>query len=95
MDVVLTFISTFLTIYLICIFGWALLSWFRIGYDHPLHPVQNFLNSIIMPYLKLFQGFIPPVSLGGAQLDLSAMVGMLLIYPILLQYVLPALQDAF
>lgn len=94
MNTVFDFIAVFLQIYLLCIFAWALMSWFRIGWGHPLYPVQNFLNSIIDPYVKVFRQFIPPVQLGsGMMLDLSAMIGMFVII-FVLKFVLPAIAPA-
>lgn len=83
MELVINILSTFLTIYIICIFAWALISWLpmispSLAYNDGVNSVRRFLDSVVLPWVKLFR-FVPPVRMGGAMLDLSAMVAMLVL----------------
>jgi uncharacterized protein YggT (Ycf19 family) len=101
MEAVIQILSTFLTIYIICIFAWALISWLpmispSLAHNDGVNAVRRFLDSVVLPYVKLFR-FVPPVRVGGAMLDLSAMVAMLAIIiggPIVLQLLATALGVA-
>ena len=81
MEALLDILRTFLTIYTICVFGWALISWLpmispSLAYNDGVVAVRRFLDSIVLPYVRLFR-FIPPVRAGGAMIDLSALVAIL------------------
>lgn len=81
MELVIELLSTFLTIYLLCVFAWVLLSWLpMISPQLAHHPivgtVRGFLDSVVLPWVRLFR-FVPPVNLGGTLLDLSALVAIL------------------
>jgi YggT family protein len=73
-------------IYLVAmIYGWlivarALLSWFRLRHDHPLFRVRRVLTWLTEPYLRLFRGIIPTARIGAVGLDLSAMVGLIVLF---------------
>ena len=81
MELLIDVLSTFLTIYTICVFAWALASWLpmvspQLAYNDTVVSVRRFLDSVVMPYVRLFR-FIPPVRVGGAMVDLSALVAIL------------------
>jgi len=76
-------LSTFLTIYIICVFAWALISWLpmispSLAYNSGVVSVRRFLDSVVLPYVRLFR-FIPPIRAGGAMIDLSALVAILVL----------------
>ena len=94
MDTLYTVLNTFLSVYLLCIFVWALLSWIpmfspSLAYNDTVVSLRGFLDSIVLPWVKLFS-FIKPVQLGGAMLDLSALVAILVLIATQ-RYVLPAI----
>lgn len=81
MEAVIQVLSTFLTIYTICVFAWALISWLpmispQLAYNDTVVAIRRFLDSVVLPYVRLFR-FIPPVRMGGTMLDLSALVAIL------------------
>ena len=83
MATVIELLSIFLTIYTLCIFAWALISWLpmispSLAYNPTLVSVRRFLDSVVLPYVKLFR-FIPPIRAGGAMIDLSALVAILVL----------------
>ena len=97
METVINFIGYFLQVYMLCFFVWALLSWipqFAPGVmSNPvLSGIQEFLNSIIMPWVRLFS-FVRPLQLGGVMLDMSSLVAFLVLI-IVANYVYPALAQA-
>ncbi|MBC7644217.1 MAG: YggT family protein [Thermoleophilia bacterium] len=83
-------VTTILYVYLLCLLVWALMSWIvqlspGTAYNPYVRKAQRFLDSIVMPYTRLFQ-FIKPVRLGGGYLDLSflaAMISLIIVINIL------------
>ncbi len=91
------FLDLFLTIYMICIVGWALISWLpmvspQLAYNETVAAIRRFLDSIVLPYIKLFRG-IPPIRIGDMLLDLSAIVAIILL-SVVRSWVLPTLFSA-
>jgi len=77
---VLNIVITILYVYLLCLLVWALMSWVMqlspgTAYNPYVRKAQRFLDSILMPYIRLFQ-FIKPVRLGGGYVDLSSLAAM-------------------
>lgn len=97
MEIIVNFIGYFLQIYMLCFFVWALLSWIPqfapSAMSNPiLSGIQEFLNSIIMPWVRLFS-FVRPLQLGGVMLDMSSLVAFLVLI-VVANYVYPALAHA-
>ncbi len=61
-------------IYLLAIFGRALLSWFPLNPDGVMATVGGFLNLVTDPVMKPVRRSVPPLRLGGFALDMSAIV---------------------
>lgn len=81
METVIEVLATFLTIYTLCVFAWVLISWLpmmspQLAYNETVVSIRRFLDSVVLPYVRLFR-FVPPVRVGGAMLDLSALVAIL------------------
>lgn len=79
MDIVLRYINVLLTIYLLCVFAWVLFSWLPRTYNPVLTPIRSFLDSIVNPYMNIFRSIVKPISAGGALIDLSPILGMLVL----------------
>lgn len=80
MELLIQVLRTFYTVYFICIFAWALISWLpmispQAAYNSTILSIRRFLDSVVLPYVRLFR-FVPPVRMGAAMLDLSALVAM-------------------
>lgn len=83
MEVLIQVLSTFLTIYIICVFAWVLISWLpmvspSLAYNEGVISIRRFLDSVVLPYVRLFR-FIPPMRIGGAMIDLSSLVAILVL----------------
>jgi YggT family protein len=50
-----SFVWAFTSIYILLIFGWVLLSWVRIPYSRTFAAVQEFLDEVVRPYIRLFR----------------------------------------
>jgi YggT family protein len=70
-DSISLFVSVFVSIYVLALIAFILLSWFRLPYS--LSGVQRFLHELCDPYLRLWRRL--PLRFGP--LDLSAMVAIL------------------
>ncbi len=57
---------------------WIVLSWVvsfgRLGFDHPVRRFYDALSRGVEPILRPIRNVIPPVRIGGAALDLSPLV---------------------
>ena len=62
------FLDIFMSVYVLAIFVYILLSWFRLPYS--LQPVQRFLYDVCEPYLALLAA--PAAVLRFGPIDLSA-----------------------
>jgi uncharacterized protein YggT (Ycf19 family) len=69
-DSVQTFVSVFIWVYMLLIFAYVILSWFRAPYS--MNPVVRFLHDVCDPYLRLFRRVIPPLG----PLDISPIVAV-------------------
>jgi len=83
------FVRVFVGIYILLIFVYVLLSWFRIPYSRTFSAVQQFLDEVVTPYLRLFRGRIP--TLGPIDLSPIVAVVVLLVAAELVNYLIGAL----
>jgi YggT family protein len=74
------YVSALFIVYIILIFARILISFLpRVPYNRPLRMVLDFVTETTDPYLNFFRRFIPPVGGGGLALDLSPMVGIIVL----------------
>lgn len=72
----LRFLDAVYYVYLLLIFLYILLSWFRLPYNIWLSRLERFLYDVVNPYLAVFRRFLPMLRLGGMGLDLSPIVAI-------------------
>ena len=78
---VATYVNAIFIVYIILIFARILLSYIpRIPYNPALRAVVGFIEETVDPYLNLFRRFIPPVGGGGFALDLSPILGIIVLF---------------
>jgi len=57
---------------------WIVLSYIvsfgRLGWEHPVRKIYDALSKVIEPILRPIRNVIPPVRIGGAALDLSPLI---------------------
>ena len=70
-DQVELFINVFTTVYLLAVFLYVLMSWFRLPYS--LNPVQRFLYDVVEPYLRLWRRILP---LSFGPIDFTPMIAI-------------------
>ena len=78
------YVDNLFFVYLILIFARIVISWvitFRgsLPYSRPLRAVTDFIESVVDPYLNFFRRFLPPLGGGRMMLDLSPIVGVLVL----------------
>ena len=69
------FVTVFVSIYILFIFAYVLLSWIRLPYSTVGATLQRFLDEVVSPYLRLFRGRIPTLG----PLDLSPIVAVIVL----------------
>ena len=74
------FVQTLFYVYLGLIIAYIITSWIPLPYTVWLNRIQRFLYDVVDPYLRLFRRFLPQLRLGGAGLDLSPIVAILVLY---------------
>ena len=70
-----SFVTVFVSIYILCIFAWVLLTWIQLPYSSVASTLQRFLDEVVSPYLGLFRGRIPTIG----PLDLSPIVAVIVL----------------
>jgi YggT family protein len=74
------YVSALFLVYLILIFARILLSWIpRLPYNRYLRGVVDFVHQVTDPYLNLFRRVLPPVGGRGFALDLSPIIGVVVL----------------
>ncbi len=87
---VAAYVSALFTVYIILIFIRILMSWIpKVPANRALRTVLDFVSETTDPYLNIFRRVLPPVGAGGMQLDLSPMIGVILL--LIAQAVIPGL----
>lgn len=77
---VANYVITLLYVYVILIFVRVLMSYLpRVPYSRPLDIVLTFVRDVVDPYLNLWRRFIPMAKLGPAAIDLSPMIGTIVL----------------
>jgi YggT family protein len=74
------YVSALFLVYIILILINVLLSWVpRMPYNRALRATLDFIKETTDPYLNFFRRFLPPIGGGGFALDLSPMIGVILL----------------
>lgn len=80
---VANYVDALFTVFLILIITRIVLSWIQmfrpIPYNMPLRATIGFVEESVDPYLNVFRRMIPPIGGGGMGLDLSPMIGIILL----------------
>jgi YggT family protein len=75
------YVGALFLVYIILILIRVLMSWIpRMPYNPVLRSVLDFIVETTDPYLNLFRRIIPPIGGGGFGLDLSPMIGIIVLY---------------
>ncbi len=75
------YVGALFIVYIILIFCNILISWVpRMPYNPTLRAVLDFITETTDPYLNLFRRFLPPVGGGGFAIDLSPMIGIIVLF---------------
>lgn len=75
------YVSALFLVYVVLIFLNILSSWIpRMPYNRPLRAGLDFVKETTDPYLNLFRRFLPPIGGGGFALDLSPIVGVIVLF---------------
>jgi YggT family protein len=75
------YVSALFLVYIILIFLNILSSWVpRMPYYRALRATLDFIKETTDPYLNFFRRFLPPIGGGGFALDLSPVLGVILLF---------------
>lgn len=75
------YVSALFLVYIILIFCNVLISYVpRMPYRPWLRSVLDFITETTNPYLNFFRRFLPPLGGGGFALDLSPIVGVIVLF---------------
>jgi YggT family protein len=74
------YVAALFLVYIILILIRVLMSWIpRMPYNPTLRAVLDFITETTDPYLNIFRRIIPPIGGGGFGLDLSPMIGIIVL----------------
>ena len=75
------YVSAIFIVYIILILVSILISYVpRMPYRPWLRSVLDFVTETTSPYLNLFRRVLPPIGGGGMALDLSPMIGLIVLF---------------
>ena len=74
-DSIASFVTVFITVYILLILAYIITSWIRLPYSPWLNRIQRFLYDVCEPYLRIFRRFVPPIG----PLDLSPMIAVIVL----------------
>jgi YggT family protein len=75
------YVGALFLVYVILIFARIVISFVpRMPYRPWLRSVLDFVTDTTDPYLNFFRRFLPPIGGGGFALDLSPMVGLIVLF---------------
>ena len=75
------YVSALFLVYIVLIFINVLISWVpRMPYNRWLRAFLDFVTETTNPYLNLFRRVLPPVGGGGFALDLSPIIGVIVLF---------------
>ena len=75
------YVSALFTVYIVLILANILISYVpRMPYRPWLRSVLDFITESTNPYLNFFRRFLPPIGGGGFALDLSPMIGLIVLF---------------
>ena len=71
------FVRVFVWIYILMIFAYVLLSWIRLPYSRTTQAVQQFLDEVCRPYLRLFRRLptLGPLDVSPIIADVALLLG--------------------
>jgi YggT family protein len=78
-DDIASYVYTLALVYAVLIFIRILISWFRLPYSRWLNIFIEFVTDVTDPYLNLWRRFLPMVRIGPGAIDLSPMVGTIVL----------------
>jgi YggT family protein len=75
------YVGALFLVYIILILLNVLISWVpRMPYNRALRAVLDFITETTNPYLNLFRRFLPPIGGGGFAIDLSPIIGIVVLF---------------
>jgi YggT family protein len=75
------YVGALFLVYIILVLLNVLISWIpRMPYNRALRATLDFVKETTDPYLNLFRRFLPPIGGGGFALDLSPILGIIVLY---------------
>ncbi len=75
------YVEALFLVYIVLIFLNILISWIpRMPYNRALRATLDFVKETTDPYLGLFRRVLPSVGSGGFALDLSPMIGIIVLF---------------
>ncbi len=90
---VAAYVETFIYLYVVLIFVRVIASFFtRIPYNRALSAFLGFVDDVTNPYLNLFRRILPPVRLGPAALDLTPMIGTVVLILVGVNLLVPLIR---
>jgi uncharacterized protein YggT (Ycf19 family) len=72
-------VSRILGFYSLLILVYVILSWFPVGRGGVLTDIYRVLASVCEPYIGIFRRIVPVAGVGGAGLDLSPLIALLVL----------------
>jgi len=79
------YVDSLFLVFIVLLIASVVVNWYTVfrgslPYNAPLRGVTGFIEETTGPYLKLLRRFVPSLGTGGISLDLSPMIGIMLLF---------------
>jgi YggT family protein len=75
-DILERFVDSFVSLYVLLIFAWIVMSYLRLPFNLWVYRIRRFLDDTVEPYIRIFRRFVP--SLG--MIDISPIVAVVALF---------------
>jgi YggT family protein len=77
-DILERFVDSFVSLYVLLVFAWIVMSFLRLPFNLWVYRIRRFLDDTVEPYVRVFRRFVPSMGM----LDLSPMIAVIALFAV-------------
>jgi YggT family protein len=75
-DILERFVDSFVSLYVLLIFAWIVMSYLRLPFNLWVYRIRRFLDDTVEPYIRIFRRFVPSFGM----IDISPIVAVVALF---------------
>jgi YggT family protein len=75
-DILERFVDSFVSLYVLLIFAWIVMSYLRLPFNLWVYRIRRFLDETVEPYIRIFRRFVPSFGM----IDISPIVAVVALF---------------